>query len=122
MKLLLLITAIILFWILSPLFISYAILRLIFKPKLLGNYFFMTAFGIDQLGNVMGAPLMNKVLLKKNAPKLHGNPDETISYVMGVNYKAETLTSFGYFVAHCLDTVEKKHVETAANTDQVNKI
>jgi len=120
MKLLILTIAVILFWVFSPIFILYAIIRLAFKPKLLGNYFFMTAFGIDQLGCVMGAPLMNDVLLKKDATKKYGNPDETISHVTGCAYVEMKLRSTGYFVAHCLDTAEKNHVEKAAETEQRN--
>ena len=107
-------------WILSPLFITYAIIRKIFKPKELSDYFHWIAFAIDQLGNVMGAPVMNDVLLKKDPAKLYGNPDETISHVTGVNYRAQTLTSFGYFVAHCLDAVDPNHVNKAADNDQRN--
>jgi hypothetical protein len=72
------------------------------------------------MGNVMGAPVMNDVLLKKDPAKLYGNPDETISHVTGINYKAMKLTSFGYFVAHCLDTVDKGHIDKAVKNDQRN--
>ena len=106
----------ILLFILSPIFFLYAI----FKNKNISKYFYNVAFAIDQLGNVMGAPIMNDFLLKKNPAKLYGNPDETISHVTGVNYKAEKLTSFGYFIAHCLNTVEKNHVEKAAENNQKN--
>jgi hypothetical protein len=97
----------------------YAVVKLLFKGGLL-NYFHQLAFAIDQLGNVMIAPMANDVLLKKNAPKLYGNVDETISHVTGVNYKAQSLTDFGYFVAHTLDAVDENHVNKAAETNQYN--
>lgn len=120
MGLLLFIVAVVLMWALSPLFVLYAIVRKIFKLKKLGEYFHNVAFAIDQLGNVMGAPIMNDFLLKKEPAKLYGNPDETISHVTGVNYKAMKLTAFGYFVAHTLDALDENHVTKAANTDQKN--
>jgi len=115
----LLIVAVLLFSIISP---FYIIGGIIFSKglKAINKYFHSIAFAIDQLGNVMGGPLMNKALLKKNPAKLYGNPDETISHVTGVNYRAQTLTSLGYFVAHCLDAVDKKHVTKAAENNQRN--
>ena len=115
----LLIVAVLLFSIISPL---YMIGGIIFSGSFKGisKYFHSIAFAIDQLGNVMGGPLMNKWLLKKNPAKLYGNPDETISHVTGVNYKAQTLTDFGYFVAHTLDALDENHVTKAANNDQRN--
>ncbi len=119
MGILLFIIAVILFAIISPIYMIGGII-LSGGLKDISKYFHNIAFAIDQLGNVMGAPLMNKVLLKKNTPKLYGNPDETISHVTGVNYKAMTLTSMGYFVAHSLNAVDKNHVIKASNTDQKN--
>lgn len=111
------IVAKILYLVLAPITMLYAIVKLIFKGGL-SNYFHNLAFAIDQLGNVMIAPMANDVLIKKNSPKLYGNPDETISHVTGINYLARTLTSFGYFVAHSLDAVDKNHVTKAAENEQ----
>lgn len=119
MGIILLIIAVLLFSIISPLYlIGGTILSGNFKN--ISKYCHSIAFAIDQLGNVMGGPLMNAWLLKKNPSKLYGNPDETISHVTGVNYKSGKLTSLGYFIAHCLDIVEKNHVEKAAENDQRN--
>lgn len=104
-------------WLLTPLFFVYSVIRL-HNFKDLSDYFHNVAFGIDQLGNVMGSTIMNDLMLKKGSPKLYGNPDETISHVTGVNYKAKTLTDFGYFVAHTLNFVDKDHVEKAAENEQ----
>jgi hypothetical protein len=119
MGVILYIVAKIFYAILVPITMLYAIVKLLFKGGLF-EYFHNLAFAIDQLGNVMIAPMANDVLLKKNAPKLYGNPDETISHVTGVNYKAKTLTDFGYFVAHTLDEIDENHVNKAAETNQVN--
>ena len=119
MGIILFIVALILGVILIPVFILFAIIKLMSFNDI-SDYFAKCAFSLDQFGNTLGGPMMNTCLLKKGATKLYGNPDETISYVTGVNYKSETLTMCGYFVAHCLDTVQKDHVENAANTDQHN--
>lgn len=117
MEILLYIVAKILYLIISPITMLYAIVKLTFKGGL-KKYFYDMALSIDQLGNVMIAPMANDVLIKKDAPKLYGNPDETISHVTGVNYVNQTLTSFGYFVAHTLDAVDENHVEKAVKNEQ----
>lgn len=109
-----------LYTLLAPITMLYAIVKLIFKGGLF-KYFYDLAFAMDQLGNVMIAPMANDVLLKKDPAKLYGSPDETISHVTGVNYLAKKLTSLGYFVAHTLNKAEKEHVEKAANYDQDNR-
>jgi hypothetical protein len=117
MGIILYIVAKLMYLVLAPITMLYAIIKLTFKGGLF-QYFHNLAFGIDQLGNVMIAPMANDLLLKKNAPKLYGNPDETISHVTGVNYVSETLTDFGYFVAHTLDAVDKDHVTKASKNEQ----
>lgn len=118
MGIILFIIAIVLFVLLSLITIPYTIIKYIFKPKKIVDYFFQLAFAFDQLGNVMIAPMANDVLIKKDATKLYGNPDETISHVTGVNYINRTLTSFGYFIAHTLNAVDKNHVEKASESEQ----
>lgn len=120
MKILVFIISVILLWVFTPVFVVYAMVRYVFNIKVLGDYFYSIAFAIDQLGNVMGAPIMNDLLLKKESTYKYGNPDQTISHVTGVNYKNKTLTVGGYFLAHVLDEVDKNHVEKAAETDQRN--
>ena len=105
--------------ILSPITMVYAVIKLAFKGGLL-NYFHQLAFAIDQLGNVMIAPMANDCLLKKEPTKLYGNPDETISHVTGVNYENKCLTLFGYFIAHTLNAIDPNHVQKAAKNDQKN--
>lgn len=117
MGIILYIVAKLMYLILAPITMLYAIIKLTFKGGLF-KYFHDLAFAFDQLGNVMIAPMANDLLLKKDAPKLYGNPDETISHVTGVNYISETLTDFGYFVAHSLDAVDKDHVTKASENEQ----
>ena len=67
---------------------------------------------IDQLGNVVLGPLMN-ILLKKKGGHLFGNPDETISFVLGQNKESNTLTWFGRKIANLLNSIDENHVEKA---------
>lgn len=119
----------ILYRILRPITMVYAIFRLIrfvkskygfYYPnfKLLGEYFHDLAFAYDQLGNVMIAPMANDVLITKDAPKKYGNPDETISHVTGVNYLANNLSWPGLMLKVILNKLDKNHVEKAANNEQ----
>lgn len=94
------------------------ILGAIISSKKVDKYFYDLAFSIDQLGNVLCAPVFNKILLKKNPAKLYGNPDETISHVTGVNKLNGTLTWLGRFLAWVLNNLDKNHVEKAANNPQ----
>lgn len=104
-------------WLLSPVFFIYSIIRL-FNFKKINDYFHDVAFSMDQLGNVMGAPIMNDLLLKKDPTKLYGNPDETISHVTGVNYLSGKLTKFGLVLKRILNKLDKNHVENASKNEQ----
>jgi hypothetical protein len=101
-------------WILTPIFLIYAL----FRAKNIDKYLFDIAFSIDQLGNVIGAPMMNDILLKKNPTKTYGNPDETISHVTGVNYMSNKLSIFGKILVMILNSIDKNHVQKAANNEQ----
>ena len=72
------------------------------------DYFITVALSIDQTMNVVMSPLFNWILRKKNGFEF-GNPDQTISYVIGRNYIDGTLTKFGSFWRLFLDTIEKDH-------------
>lgn len=113
MGLLLFIISVILSWILIPVFILYAIIR-IKKFNLLSNYFTDIALSIDKVGNVIGAPIMNDLLIKKDAVKFYGNQNETISGVTGLNYINGKCTFIGILLSKTLDKIQKDHVENAA--------
>jgi hypothetical protein len=70
------------------------------------------AISYDQLGNVLGGPLFNKLLRKKRGKKF-GNPDETISHILGRNKATNGLTKLGKLIAKTLNKIEPNHVEKA---------
>lgn len=113
MGIILFITARILQWILSPLFIVYSIVRL-GSYKAISKYFRDMAITIDKLGNVMGGSIMNDVLIMKDGYKF-GDKSKTISYVLGMNYPL-TLTWFGFALAMLLNKLDPNHVEKAVES------
>lgn len=76
------------------------------------SYFHDTAISLDQLGNVVCQHLFNLILIKKNGIRF-GNPDETISSVLGKNNRDKTLTKLGQFFANLLNKLDKGHTDNA---------
>ena len=81
--------------------------------KGLSDYFWICALSIDQTGNAICMHLFNDLLIKANGHRF-GNPDETVSYVLGMNKKTDTLYLLGRMLADVLGWIDKNHVEKAA--------
>lgn len=77
--------------------------------KYLNNYYWNIALSLDQLGNVVMSGLFNAVLISKYSEDLFGDPDETISSVLGKNQKAGTLSMHGWILNYILNKIEKDH-------------
>ena len=75
------------------------------------------AISIDQLINVLGRHMWNK-LFSKGGVHHFGNPDETVSSVLGKNKLSGTLTKFGQWIADNLNMFQKNHVENSIETDE----
>lgn len=75
----------------------------------IGDYFLLVAVSVDQAGNTFCAELFNDALID---PRGHpfGDPDETISSVLGKNKQANSLTWAGRALAWFLDTIDSNHV------------
>tara|TARA_R110000787_G_C13289230_1_gene433405 strand:+ start:357 stop:710 length:354 start_codon:yes stop_codon:yes gene_type:complete len=108
----LLIIAILMSVILFPLGWLYSLFTFKLSIRKLSGYFKAIAISIDQLGNVVMANLMNDTLIKDNGHKF-GDPDETISMVLGLNKREKSLTNMGIKIADILNKIEKDHVEKA---------
>ena len=98
--------------ILFPLGWLYSLFTFKLSIRKLSGYFKAIAISIDQLGNVVMANLMNDTLIKDDGHKF-GDPDETISMVLGLNKKEKSLTNIGINIADILNKIEKDHVEKA---------
>jgi hypothetical protein len=73
--------------------------------KTLDEYLFNCALATDQHANVFLAKLFNDIIIKTGGHKF-GNPDETISSVLGKNKLLGKLSYFGKvldFILHLLD-------------------
>ena len=81
------------------------------------SYLYKVALSIDQLGNVVMSELLNITLIKKGGYKF-GNPDETISGVIGKNYLKESLSPVGRILDNILNLFEKDHSINAIEGDE----
>ena len=110
----LLIIALLLSLVLLPVGFIFQIIVTLFKG--INTYLFTIAKSIDQLGNVVCADLFNTTLIKKGGYTF-GNEDVTISHVLGMNKKINTLTFTGKTLSWLLNIIEKDHVEKAIEYD-----
>lgn len=84
----------------------------------MGNGFRSIAVSIDQLGNVVCAQLFNLALITKLSEHQFGNPDETISSVLGKNQRGETLAFLGKALNKLLHLLEKDHSIISIEDDE----
>ena len=108
---LLVVVAFILFIIFAP--IGWVV-ALCFKGR--KDYFWRVALSIDQTGGVICSQLFN-LLLIKNGYRF-GDPDKTISYVLGRNKLKGTLTDLGKALDWLLDLIDKEHTLKAVKSGQ----
>jgi hypothetical protein len=113
MGLILLIIARLLSWVLFPIGWFYSLITFRVRWGRLDEYFKKMAISLDQMGNVVLANLMNDFLIKSEGYKF-GNPDDTISAVLGINKRNNTLKSTGKFIALVLNKIDPNHVEKAS--------
>lgn len=108
------VASVLLFIIALPMILMSAILDFEHFDK----YLYNLAFSIDQLGNVLCAPVFNKILIKPESTYKYGDPDMTISHVTGVNKEQEQLKFWGKVLAFILNSIDNNHVEKASKTEQ----
>lgn len=70
------------------------------------------ALSVDQMGNVMGMYLWNDMFRKEGGYDA-GDRLDTISYFLGANKKKEKLTKLGKIASDTLGVIEENHVEKA---------
>lgn len=115
-NLILMIVASLMAFILMPISLLYGLIRAIFH-KGLSYYFWQCALSIDQSGNVICQFLLNDLMIKPNGYRC-GNPDETISYVLGMNKANGTLYPLGKAIAAILNKIDPNHVENAIKNEK----
>jgi len=103
--------------ILLPVGFAFQIITALFKA--IDKYLFRIAKSIDQLGNVVCEHLLNVTMIKKNGYKF-GFEDVTISHVLGMNEKTNTLSGAGKLLAWLLNTIDKDHNQKAIEYEREN--
>lgn len=99
--------AVLLSTLLIPIGFLYAVIR---RRKALDLFFLNLAVTIDQTGNVFCADLFNRTLLKQRTDVyLFGNPDETISSVLGKNFLNNSLSKTGMILNKLLSFLDDNH-------------
>ena len=82
----------------------------------INKYFLIMAVSIDQTGNVFLSELFNHMLIKNSKNKF-GNPDETISSVLGKNQLNNTLTFIGRCLNNLLNFIQPNHSVNSIEID-----
>jgi hypothetical protein len=82
------------------------------------DYFYRIAYSIDQNGNVVCAAFFNAIFIKMGGVAF-GNPDETVSSVLGKNKERGTLTRTGRFLDRILEKLDNGHSLNAIERDEV---
>ena len=110
LSIVLVIVATVIFWLILPLAIVWGIIAKIYNKRFneFSEWFMAWAVSIDQLGNVVSKELFNDVLISKSKHNF-GNPDETISSVLGKNKINNSLTLLGKSLDWILDKLDPNH-------------
>ena len=94
----------------SILLLPLLIIGLIFARNL-NTYLLSIAVVIDELGNVVGSPLFNKLFLLEELDTVFGDPKDTISYVLAVNKHLNNLTSSAKVLDWILNFLDPGHTD-----------
>lgn len=130
MGIILLLLALIMKAVLSPVLVSYGIVRCVidgvragyktngfvgifYGPYLaIEEWLLELAISVDQMGNVLGMHLWNDMFRKKGGYD-SGDRLDTISYFLGSNKRKDTLTGAGRLASDVLGVLDENHVENA---------
>lgn len=96
--------------VLAPSLFLFGIIAYTFSGGL-GDYLYRVAYSIDQLGNAIGGPFWQVLLVNKAAPYKFGDPDDTISYALARNVGYYTI--FGLILEWALETIDPGHMAKA---------
>jgi len=100
---------------------TYALALILWDYTLIERYHKGLAVSIDQLGNVLMAPLFNLILIDSYSGHLFGNPDETISSVLGKNKIGGNLLYLGKRLDAWLNGIDPNHSIKSIEKDETLK-
>ena len=120
-ELLFLIVAMVLLYLLLPIVALFMILKYLLTgdKRTLSVWFWRTARAIDIFANVNGAEFFNAIFIIEGGYKF-GNPQETISSVIGQNQRDKTLSLAGKVLRWMLDQISQDHCLNSINLDVTN--
>jgi len=120
-ELLFLIVAMVLLYLLLPIVALFMILKYLLTgdKRTLSVWFWRTARAIDIFANVNGAEFFNAIFIIEGGYKF-GNPQETISSVIGKNQRDKTLSLAGNILRWMLDRISQDHCLNSINLDVTN--
>ena len=120
-ELVILIVAITLLYLLLPITAVFMIIKYLFtgNKRMLAVWFYRTARAIDVFANVNGAEFFNSIFISEGGYKF-GNPQETISSVIGKNQRDKTLSIAGQILRWSLDKVSDNHCLDSINPNVTN--
>jgi hypothetical protein len=104
---------------LAPIGFAYTLLKsfVLLDVRIIQDYYFKLAISLDQLGNVVMSGLFNAIIIKSKDNQF-GNPDETISSVLGKNLRTNTLTLLGRILNAILNRIDDNHSINAIEEDE----
>ena len=116
-----LIVAMVLLYLLLPIVALFMILKYLLTgdKRTLSVWFWRTARAIDIFANVNGAEFFNAIFIIEGGYKF-GNPQETISSVIGKNQRDKTLSLAGNILRWMLDRISQDHCLNSINLDVTN--
>lgn len=82
------------------------------------SWLWSIAYALDQLGNVIVQHLFNVWMITPESSHHFGNPDETVSSVMGKNERAGTLSPSGKLLVSILHWLDPNHSIDAIEDDE----
>ena len=94
------------------------VLTLTLQFKRLDAYFWNCAITIDQTGNVFAEYPLNFFLIQRKSKDRFGNPDETISSVLGKNKQTNNFKLFGYCLDRILHKIDNNHSIKSIEEDE----
>lgn len=102
-------------WVLAPAAYIYSLIESISKGEL-SKYHKQLAVAKDKYGNCLCQYLFNKLLIRDWGYKF-GNANETISSVLGKNYRDRTMTKLGYYIGMLLNFIQPNHITKSIDED-----
>lgn len=117
-EIILFVIAIILYILMAPLGFFFTLLPRRNWGSNTKEYLGNIAYSIDQHGNVICERLFNWILIKDNS-KPFGNPDETISSVLGKNKVINNLTIVGSGLDWILNMIDPNHSINSIEGDEL---